>query len=619
MIWVALLLNRGRRVTALLAVLTFSATTPHLAAGQTSSAKSASGAPPLALTPTEYNNTIADLLGLPRDGARWPERSALADALSPRRTASKGVFLPPPPPPVWPWRFPEEPGSEGFEGIAQGQSPSSYQVEELHLAAMHFASFVLESPTFFLCSEWATLPATEQQACGWTSLKRFARLAYRRPLRPTERERLVAFWKTNIAANPLDMAVALTAAGILQAPPFHFRVDHDAGASAPSQWELASRLSYFLWDSMPDDGLFEAAETGQLADRAGMERQARRMLDDPKARPAIVHFHHQWLGTDQVTLVAPARRAFGPRFGLSPSLKDASNDDLKWPAIMGPVRYSMKYETELFVEQTIFDGAGTFQALMTDNRGYMSDATAPIYGPEAKRISGGTTVTKPIELVVASIGREQELTLYPAEFPRSERAGVMTLPSVLALGAYAVQPGPILRGKRVLERLACMHLGTPIQGAEAALPPDTLTVTSTNRERTAAATRPATCTSCHRQLNPPGFAFEHYDAIGTWRAQDNGQPVDASGTLVLDDGEEITFSDGIDFVHQLATSDQVRNCYVSHWTRYALGDRLALSPPGLDALQAGFRNDDSIKTLLVSIAGSALFRTGASGAPGDTP
>lgn len=607
-----------RRVTALLAVLLFGVTAPNVAIGQAQPTTPPSGPAPLALTPAEYNNTIADLLGLPRDGARWPKRSALADAMSPRRTASKGVFLPPPPPPVWPWRFPEEPGSEGFEGIAQGQSPSSYQVEELHLAAMHFASFILESPTFFLCSDWANLPEREQEACGRSSLERFARRAYRRPIRPAEQERLFAFWETNVAAGPLDMAVALTAAGILQAPPFHFRVDLDSGGSPPSQWELATRLSYFLWDSMPDDALFEAAETGQLADRAGMERQARRMLDDPKARPAIVHFHHQWLGTDQVTLIAPARRAFGPRFGLSPSLKDASNDDLKWPAIMGPVRYSMKYETELFVEQTIFDGAGTFQALMTDNRGYMSDATAPIYGPNATRIPGAT-VTKPIELVVASIGREQELTLYPAEFPHSERAGVLTLPSVLALGAYAVQPGPILRGKRVLERLACMHLGTPIQGAEAALPPDTLTVTSTNRERTAAATRPATCNTCHRQINPPGFAFEHYDAIGAWRAQDNGQPVNASGTLHLGDGEEITFTDGIDFVHQLATSDRVRNCYVLHWTRYALGDRLAAAPAGLDGLQAGFRNDDSIKTLLVSIAGSTLFRNGTRSGSGDTP
>ena len=287
---------------------------------------------------------------------------------------------------------------------------------------------------------------------------------------------------------------------------------------------------------------------------------------------------------------------------------------MEWPAIMGPVRHSMKLETELFVERAVFDGAGTFTALMTDHHGYLSDATAPIYGAGAERIDG-PEVTRSIELVVASIGRRKPLTLYPASFPPEERAGVLTLPSVLALGAYAVQPGPIPRGVRVLERLACMHLGTPVQGAETALPPDTLTAESTNRERTAAATRPGTCNTCHRTINPPGFAFEHYDAIGRWRSHDNGQPVDASGSLALAGGERITFTDGVDFARQLAASDRVRDCYVLHWTRYALGERLDAAAPGLDALQAGFRADDSIETLLVSIAGSDLFRRRPSAGP----
>ena len=611
-----------RAIPAWMTVLACVALAPLPAAGQRVAAATD---PPLALTPAEYNNTIADLLGFPRDGERWPARPALADRLSPRRVASTGVFNPPPPPQVWPWRFPAEPGSDGFEGIAQGQNPSSYQVEELHLAAMHFGSFALVSPTFFSCTDWATLPATDQETCAWTSIARFAERAYRRPIRARERERLEAFWQANSAAGPLDEAVALTIAGILQAPAFHFRVGPgDASASGmtagPSPWELATRLSYFLWDSMPDATLFAAAESGQLATTEGIERQARRMLDAPKARGAIVHFHHQWLGTDKVLLVAPARRAFGPFFGIAARLDNARDDDLKWPAIMGPVRHSMKLETELFVERTIFDGAGTFKALMTDNHGYMSDATAPIYGKGATRLADLPTVTRTIEIVVASIGRTQPLTLYAAEFPRNERAGVLTLPSVLAIGAYAVQPGPILRGKRVLERLACMNMGTPIQGAEAALPPDTLTAERTNRQRTATATSPAACISCHKLLNPPGFAFEHYDAIGKWRAQDNGQQVDASGSVTLTGGETITFTDGIDFARKLATSNRVRDCYVLHWTRYALGTQLEATAPGLEVLQEGFRQNDSIKELLVSIASSDLFRTRPTGTgSGDNP
>lgn len=608
--------RHGLASAALLGATLSAALAPAGASGQTPAA----GAAPLALTPTEYNNTVADLFGFPRDGDRWPARPALADRISPRREPSTGVFAPPPPPPAWPWRFPPEAGADGFEGIAQGQAPSSYQVEELHLAAMHFASFAPVSPTFFTCSSWTSRPAAEQEACAGASLARFARRAYRRPLDAGERRRLEAFWRANAAAAPLDEAVALTVAGILQAPTFHFRIEPRRGpadAAAPlTRWELASRLSYFLWDSMPDAALFAAAGAGGLDTRAGIEAQARRMLDDPKARPALVRFHHQWLGTDDVLLVAPARRAFGPLFGLEPRLATARDDDVEWPAILGPVRHSMKIETELFVERTVFDGAGTFTALMTDHRGHVSNATAPIYGGGTRRIEG-PEVTRTIDLVVASIGRRKPLTLYPASFPPEERAGVLTLPAVLALGAYAVQPGPIPRGVRVLERLACMHLGTPVQGAETALPPDTLTAESTNRERTAAATRPGTCNTCHRTINPPGFAFEHYDAIGRWRSHDNGQPVDASGSLTLAGGERIAFADGVDLARKLAASDRVRDCYVLHWTRYALGERLAAGAPGLDALQAGFRARDSIKELLVSIAGSDLFRRRPrAGAPG---
>ena len=163
-----------------------------------------------------------------------------------------------------------------------------------------------------------------------------------------------------------------------------------------------------------------------------------------------------------------------------------------------------------------------------------------------------------------------------------------------------------------------MELGAPIQGAETALPPDSLAVESTNRERTAAATASPACASCHRRINPPGFAFEHYDALGAWRARDNGQPVDASGSLALPGGETLTFADG-DFVHQLAASDRVRDCYALHWTRTALGDRIEAATPGLEAIQREFREDDSIEDLLVSIAGSDLFRAGSTAeASGET-
>ncbi len=602
------LLSSAMNLTAV-ALLLHGAVFALPGAGASRPASEAPEAAPRALTPTEYNNTIADLLGFPRDGAKWPKRPAVADRISPRRTASKGVFSPPPPPDPWPWAFPAEPGADGFEGIAEGQHPSSYQVEELHLAAMHFGSFALLSPTFFSCSTWGEAPPVEQEACAQASLLRFAERAWRRPLRDGERARIEAFWRSRVAAGPPDEAVALTVAGILQAPSFHFELEPGATAAAElGPWQLATRLSYFLWDSTPDDELFRAAGAGELDSAEGIERQARRMLDDPKARPAVVRFHHQWLGTDQVLLIAPARRAFASRFGLTPQLANARDDDTKWPAIIGPIRHSMRLETELFVEEAIFDRTGTFTELLTGNHAYMSRNTAPIYGTRTTADEGRTPVTRQIEYVTASVGRKKPLTLDPVVLSPEERAGVLTLPSVLAIGAYAVQPGPIPRGVRILERVACMDLGEPIEGVESALPPDALGVESTNRERTAAATKPPECNSCHRRINPAGFAFEHYDAMGAWRAEDNGQPVDASGSLRLPGAEEFTFRNGVEFAHKLAASRRVRDCYALHWTRYAVGSYLERNVPGLQAIQERFREDDSVTELLVSIATSDLFR-----------
>jgi hypothetical protein len=576
--------------------------------------------PPVALTPTEYNNTIADLLGFPRDGESWPARPEVANRLSaPRYIAS--VFAGRIPQAPWPWHLPSEPGSDGFEGIAQGQSPSPYQIEELERAAKHFAAFALLAPRFFTCEGWSKLGDDERAACTWSSLQKFTQRAYRRPITDDERARLKSLWEQQKAFESDEVAIALTVAGILQSPHFLYKIetpqsDRSATAKSPdsmlSGWELATRLSYLLWDTMPDQALFAAADRGELATTAGVREQAERMLNHDRALAAIVRFHHQWLETDDVLLIEPARRAFGPVFGLTaiPAAEsvDGTVDDSGWPATLGPVRHAMRFETELFVERVLFDGEGTFTALMNDNTGFTTDATAPIYGPDAKRDPQAKPVVRHFSGIVASLPQRMSLEFYPTTFPASQRAGILTLPSVLALGAYAVQPGPILRGKRVLERVACMNLGTPIQGAEAALPPDRLTVESTNRERTHNATKNAPCSACHQFLNPPGFAFENYDAIGRWRDEDNGQPVDASGSITLTGGETIEFDDGIELVQKLSSSNRVRDCYALHWTRYALGNHVRADAPMVKSVQQHFRENDSVKDLLATIVTSNAFR-----------
>jgi len=586
-------------------------TTPHSPTAQKTTTPDTAY---IALTPTEYNNTVRDLLGMPDDPTAWPDAPPIAAQLLPKRGEKSGVFgIESVEPTVWPWSFPDEMGLDGFEGMADGQASSPYSVEELQKAAAHFASFTLVSPTFFACEDWSNLTEGSQSSCGWSSIERFAQQAWRRPLTNDEKERLQSFWEKALQEGTPDEAVVLTVAGLLQSPAFVFRIEHGDVENTKDDavpltgWEMAARLSYFLWDSMPDATLFEAAESGMLSTAEQVEQQARRMLDDPRARPAIVHFHDQWLGTTDIQGISPARRVYGPLYGIAPAPPLDTTGDGAWPSILVPVRHSMRAETHLFIERTVFDGGGTLKALLTDNHGYMSSFTQPLYGENAT-VLPGPTVQWPYGLVSSSIGGQGQLTLYPTEFPADQRAGVLTLPAVLALGAYSVHPAPVIRGKHILERLACQTCGAPPPEAEAATPPDTEDAEATNRQRTEIATSPDACAGCHNTLNPPGFAFEQYDAMGQWRATDNGFDVDASGSFTLMHGETFDFQDGVDLAHQLAESTQVRQCYILHWARYATGVHLKADHGGIASLHGQFPQSVRVQDLIVAITKSDLFR-----------
>lgn len=607
--------------------------------------------PLIALTPTEFNNAVRDLLGMPANVKQWPSAPKLGVAAP--IGAGGGIFgIAAPAPPVWPYTFPAEAGVGGFEGIAAGQVPSSYQTEQLQKAARHYGAFALVSPVFFTCEGFDKLDGQARDDCAVSSLLRFTSRAWRRPLSEGEAARISALWQTMAALGEPKQAIALAVSAVLQSPGFLFRVEQgDAtrkvGDAVPlTDWEMASRLSFALWDSMPDGELFAAAANGQLRTKAQIEAQARRMLQDPKALATVQHFHHQWLGTDQLHRISPSRRIYGALFGIKPVPPLDTSGDGEWPALMNPLRHSYKLETDLFVRdalfgrpgrdtQTVPGGAavGTFTALMTMRDGYVSSFTAPVYGVgtcDSVNFPGGssggkgagcTIDDKKVDLDpskeftgqgsgVAAVPTVFSVTIHPAKFDETQRAGILTLPSVLALGAHAVHPSPILRGKRLLERVACVEFAPPPAAAEAAAPPDTPDPTSTNRERTEASTKPLECTGCHETLglNMAGFAFEHYDSFGHWRAKDGDKDVDASGLLPLSGQEPIAFTDGVDLSKKLASNERVRHCYVGNWTRYIIGDEVDEKHPELRRLKDRFITDDNVIELLVSITTSDLFR-----------
>lgn len=566
----------------------------------------------IALTATEYNNTIRDLLALPNEGDAWPDPPEIAASFEADTGDTLGLFgTQPSQAPPWPFVFPEEPGQHGFEGMADGQSPTPFGVEQLQKAASRYGPYVLVSPVFFTCEDFEALAGDAQRGCARDSVERLAQRAWRRPLTTDETTRLDTFFDAVWSAGPAHEAVVLAAIGVLQAPAFVYRVEHGVEAQRTgdvvplSGWEMASRLSYFLWDSMPDPQLFGAAASGALDTPDGVAAQARRMLEDPRARAAVVHFHHQWLETDEVLRIAPARRAYGPLYGLTPAPALDTTDDGAWPSVLGPIRHSLYAEVGLFVEHTVFSGEGTLTALLTSSRGHLSSHTRDLYGESTVDVDGPLVTVR--YGTVAAVGQSGTVTLSPVELPPTERAGLLTLPATLAVGAHPVHPAPILRGKRVLERVACLSFGAPPPGAEATAPPDSETAEATNRQRTEAVTAELPCSGCHDALNPPGFAFEHYDSMGRRRELDNGQPIDASGTLPLG-AETLTFTDAVDLAHQLAGSRTVSDCYVLHWTRYATGVDLSAGEAGLAALQEDFAAHDDVRELLVAIVTSDLFR-----------
>ena len=574
--------------------------------------------PPIALTPTEYNNTVRDLLGMPSDVDDWPAAPSVLERLSPPRGEQSGLFESAPVVVApWPWPLPEEPGVDDFEGMVDGQAPSPYQLEELQKAAIHFGAYTLVSPSFFICENWKSLETSAQESCAWSSLERFAPRAWRRSLTDPEASRLQAFWELNLDQGELDVAIALTAAGLLQSPNFVFRVEsgkqtnREQGRIRLTDWELASRLSYFLWDSMPDGELFAAAANGELSRPRGIREQVQRMLQDQRAQEAVVHFHHQWLGTYALGGISPARHAYGPLYGVDPYPPLDTTGDGDWPAILGPVRHSLEAEAHLFIAKTLFEGGGTLKALLTDNHGYQSNHTAPLYGEDTEPLSGDS-VTWDYGNVVNSQAAPGTITLEPVTFPSDQRAGLLTLPAVLALGAHSVHPSPILRGVRILERVSCTELGSPPAAAEGARPPDTVEAESTNRERIVAVTSPTGCAACHDRINPAGFAFENYDSMGRWRDTDNDQPVDASGSLALEE-DTLEFENGVELSQLLATNEQVQNCYARRWTDYAIGATLDETDPEVQRIQRDFRKDDNVLQLLEAIATSDLFRYRALG------
>ena len=349
----------------------------------------------------------------------------------------------------------------------------------------------------FVCQE-------QTDACATQLLSTLLRRAYRRAVTPADLQAPLKFYREARAEAGFDNGIEMALRALLVNPQFLFRIEKDPAGATPgtphrlSDFELASRLSFFLWSSIPDDTLLDQASRGQLKNPAVMEQQVKRMLADPRSDALVNNFAAQWLYLRNLAATTPDPRLF-PDF----------DDNL---------RQAMRRETELFFASVVREDRPAANLLRADYT-FVNERLARHYG---------------IPHVYGSRFRRVSLA------DQSARGGLLSQASILTVTSYSTRTSPVIRGKWILANI----LGTPPappppavpQLKEAAASPGSKSLSM--RERVAEHRANPACAGCHNLMDPIGFAFENYDAVGRWRTSESGVPVDASG--VMPDGTKFT-------------------------------------------------------------------------------
>jgi hypothetical protein len=494
------------------------------------------------LTRFEYNNTVRDLLG---------DTTNPADVLPPEEEVA------------------------GFNNQAAALTSSNLLIEQyMKVAEGVGARAVLDMN--------ALLPECDpgldgSDACALAFIGDFGRRAFRRPLSQTEVELLKSVF--DWAINEPDLGrfedgIQVIIEAVLQSPAFLYRPE--LGDETPvegdvvpfTSWEMATKLSYMLWNTMPDAVLFAAAEADELTTKEQIAAQATRMLDDDRARDLIRNFHTQWL--------------------LLTHLDTVTKDTSVYPAFSASLRPLWTEEIRAFVEHVILEGDGSLQTLLTASYSFMNEDLATFYGDDV------------LDSVAGPEFRQVQLD-------PERRAGLLTSAGLMATHANANQSSPVFRGKFVREQLMCNTLPPPPN--DLVIEPPELDPNKTTKEQFEEIGANPACAGCHTLMNPIGFIFEHYDGVGLWRDEQNGMPIDALGEVVQTDDIDGEYDGALEFAAALAQSTQVQECVSSQWFRFAYNRTVTEEDScSVDQLNDVFRSSNfNIRSLLVALTQTNAF------------
>ncbi|MEI9936192.1 MAG: DUF1592 domain-containing protein [Pseudomonadota bacterium] len=434
--------------------------------------------------------------------------------------------------------LPADEVTNGFDNNASVLTVSSLHAEKYVLVSETLAKLAVQKLSALTAG--CDTVAMGEDACALAFAKSFGRRAFRRPTTAEDERQLLAAYAAGRTGGSYSEGIEVMLRAALQSPNFLYRLELTPSADPAatriplSQFELASRLSYLAWASGPDDALLDAAAKGELASKPQVAAKARELLAAPKARAAIGSFFDQWAGTRRLSITTKNTTLFP---GFSTELRDAMTKEL--PA---------------FVNDVLWNGDGRLSTLLTSPVAFVSGPLAQVYGVSAPPASSdGSPVKVPLP-------------------DNQQRAGILTQAGFLSVQGHPDQTSPVLRGKFVRAMLLCQPPPPPPADVDISLP--TVDEGATARLRFAAhESAGASCAGCHKLMDPIGLAFEHFDAIGQYREQDNGQAIDVTGEILSASDASLSgaYDGPAQLAAKLANSEQVRACMATQWFRFAAG------------------------------------------------
>ena len=433
--------------------------------------------------------------------------------------------------------IPADEVTNGFDNNAAVLTVSSLHAEKYVLVSEALAKLAVQNSSALTDS--CDTKAKGEDACALEFAKSFGRRAFRRPTTAEDERQLLAAYSAGRTGGSYAEGIEVMVRAALQSSNFLYRLEltpaTDASAKriALNQFELASRLSYLAWASGPDDALLDAAARGELATKEQVAAKVRQLLAAPKARGAIGSFFEQWTSTRRLSITT-------------------KNSD-QFPSYTTELRDAMAKELPSFVNDVLWNGDGQLSTLLTAPVAFVSGPLAQLYGVQAPASADGSPVKVSL----------------PAN---QQRAGILTQAGFLSVQGHPDQTSPVLRGKFVRAMLLCQPPPPPPADVDISLP--TVDEGATARLRFAAhESAGASCAGCHKLMDPIGLTFEHYDAIGQYREQDNGQALDVSGEILGTSDTSLSgaFNGPAELAGKLANSQQVRACVATQWFRFAAG------------------------------------------------